>query len=46
MRGLFALSLACVATAAPSFSVSDAGAPVIAAADAEQIPNSYIIKFK
>jgi cerevisin len=46
MRGLIALSLACVAAAAPSYSVSDEGAPIIAAADAEHIPNSYIVKFK
>ncbi|KAI4593460.1 serine protease [Pestalotiopsis sp. 9143b] len=46
MRGLITLSLACVAAAAPSYSSYDEGAPVIAAADSEHIPNSYIIKFK
>ncbi|KAK6085998.1 subtilisin-like serine protease [Seiridium cupressi] len=46
MRGLIALSLACVAAAAPSFAVEGEGAPVVAASDAEHIPNSYIIKFK
>ncbi|KAI0124714.1 subtilisin-like serine protease [Xylariales sp. AK1849] len=49
MRGLVALSLACVAAAAPSFSyetVHDGAAPILSAVGAEEIPNSYIIKFK
>ncbi|OTA76793.1 hypothetical protein M434DRAFT_402468 [Hypoxylon sp. CO27-5] len=49
MRGLFALSFACAAAAAPSFSyetIHDGAAPVISASDAEEVPNSYIIKFK
>lgn len=49
MRGVVALSLACVATAAPSFSyetVHDGAAPILSSAVAEEIPNSYIIKFK
>lgn len=49
MRGFVALSLACVAAAAPSFSyetVHDGAAPIISSAGAEEIPNSYIIKFK
>ncbi|KAI1825832.1 peptidase S8/S53 domain-containing protein [Xylaria intraflava] len=49
MRGLITLSLAYAATAAPSFSLetihSDA-APVISSSIAEEVPNSYIIKFK
>ncbi|KAI1261692.1 peptidase S8/S53 domain-containing protein [Xylariaceae sp. FL1019] len=50
MRGFVALlSLACAATAAPSFSIetihSDA-APLLSSTSAEEIPNSYIIKFK
>ncbi|KAI3321631.1 peptidase S8/S53 domain-containing protein [Xylariaceae sp. AK1471] len=49
MRGLVALSLACAATAAPSFSIEtihDGAAPIISSSTAEEIPNSYIIKFK
>ncbi|ORY55301.1 subtilisin-like serine protease [Pseudomassariella vexata] len=49
MRGFVALSLACVAAAAPSFSyetVHDGVAPILSASNAEDIPNSYIIKFK
>ncbi|KAI0162083.1 peptidase S8/S53 domain-containing protein [Xylariaceae sp. FL1272] len=50
MRGFVALlSLACAVTAAPSFSIetihSDA-APLLSSTSAEEIPNSYIIKFK
>jgi cerevisin len=49
MRGLIALSMACVASAAPSFSIEtvhDGAAPILSSAGAEEIPNSYIIKFK
>lgn len=49
MRGLIALSLVCIAAAAPSFSVEtihDGAAPVLSSMGAEHIPNSYIIKFK
>ena len=49
MRGLVALSLACVAAAAPSFSfetIHGEAAPVISSSTAEEVPNSYIIKFK
>ena len=49
MRGVVALSLACVAAAAPSFSIEtvhDGAAPILSSAVAEEIPNSYIIKFK
>ncbi|KAI5925832.1 peptidase S8/S53 domain-containing protein [Camillea tinctor] len=49
MRGIFALSLAYVAAAAPSFSyetIHDGAAPIISSATAEEVPNAYIIKFK
>ncbi|KAI0476466.1 peptidase S8/S53 domain-containing protein [Xylariaceae sp. FL0804] len=49
MRGLVALSLAYAAAAAPSFSyetIHDGAAPVISNIGAEEVPNSYIIKFK
>ncbi|KAJ2992764.1 hypothetical protein NUW58_g2058 [Xylaria curta] len=49
MRGLVALSLAYAAAAAPSFSyetIHDGAAPILSSAAAEEIPNSYIIKFK
>lgn len=49
MRGFFALSLASVAAAAPSFSyetIHDGAAPVLSAAGVEEVPNSYIVKFK
>jgi cerevisin len=49
MRGLIALSLACVAAAAPSFSyetVHDGAAPILSSSSADEIPNSYIVKFK
>ncbi|KAH9888750.1 peptidase S8/S53 domain-containing protein [Xylariomycetidae sp. FL2044] len=49
MRGLVALSLACAAAAAPSFSyetIHDGAAPILSSSTADEIPNSYIIKFK
>ncbi|KAI0415686.1 subtilisin-like serine protease-like protein [Xylaria grammica] len=49
MRGLVALSLAYAAAAAPSFSyetIHDGAAPVLSSSVAEEVPNSYIIKFK
>lgn len=49
MRGFIALSLACVAAAAPSFSyetIHDGAAPIISSSTAEEVPNSYIVKFK
>lgn len=49
MRGVIALSLAAVAAAAPSFSyetIHDGAAPILSTTSAEEIPNSYIIKFK
>ncbi|KAI0552399.1 peptidase S8/S53 domain-containing protein [Xylaria curta] len=49
MRGLVALSLAYAAAAAPSFSyetIHDGAAPVLSSSTAEEVPNSYIIKFK
>ncbi|KAI1815403.1 peptidase S8/S53 domain-containing protein [Poronia punctata] len=49
MRGLIALSFAVVASAAPSFGIEtihDGAAPIISSSTAEEIPNSYIIKFK
>jgi cerevisin len=49
MRGFVALSLACVAAAAPSFkygTIHDGAAPILSTAAAEEVPNSYIIKFK
>jgi cerevisin len=49
MRGLVALSLAYAAAAAPSFSfetIHDGAAPIISSSTAEEVPNSYIIKFK
>ncbi|KAI1852048.1 hypothetical protein JX265_008147 [Neoarthrinium moseri] len=49
MKGFIALSLACAAAAAPSFSletIHDGAAPIISSSDAEHVPNSYIIKFK
>ncbi|KAI1178928.1 peptidase S8/S53 domain-containing protein [Nemania sp. FL0916] len=49
MRGLVALSLAYAATAAPSFShetIHGGAAPVVSSSTAEEVPNSYIIKFK
>jgi len=49
MKGIVALSLAAYAAAAPAFSTetihSDA-APILSATNVEEIPNSYIIKFK
>lgn len=49
MRGFIALSLACAAAAAPSFSyetIHDGAAPILSSATSEEVPNSYIIKFK
>lgn len=52
MKRSFALSLlysVYSAAAAPSFSyetIHDGAAPVISSTDAEEIPNSYIVKFK
>lgn len=49
MRGLVALSLACAATAAPSFSIDtihDNAAPILSAATHDPVPNQYIVKFK
>ncbi|KAI1295725.1 peptidase S8/S53 domain-containing protein [Xylaria venustula] len=49
MRGLAALSLAYAAVAAPSFSIEtihDGAAPILSSSSAEEVPNSYIIKFK
>ncbi|KAK8016181.1 subtilase [Apiospora rasikravindrae] len=49
MRGVIALSLACVAAAAPSFSyetIHDGAAPILSSSSADEIPNQYIIKFK
>ncbi|RYP87852.1 hypothetical protein DL769_000444 [Monosporascus sp. CRB-8-3] len=49
MRIALALSLAYTAAAAPSFSyetIHDGAAPVISSAEAEEVPNSYIVKFK
>ncbi|KAI1764428.1 peptidase S8/S53 domain-containing protein [Hypoxylon sp. FL1150] len=49
MRGLIALSLAYAASAAPSFgyqTIHDGAAPVISSSTAEEVPNSYIVKFK
>ncbi|KAI0112954.1 serine protease 2 [Daldinia grandis] len=49
MRGFIALSLACAAAAAPSFSyetIHDGAAPILSSATSEEVPNSYIVKFK
>ncbi|KAI1086657.1 serine protease 2 [Rostrohypoxylon terebratum] len=50
MRGFIALlSLATAAAAAPSFSyetIHHGAAPVISSTTAEEVPNSYIVKFK
>ncbi|KAI1328679.1 peptidase S8/S53 domain-containing protein [Xylariaceae sp. FL0255] len=49
MRGLAALSFAAAAIAAPSFSyetIHDGVAPVLSSSTSEEVPNSYIIKFK
>ncbi|KAI1190746.1 peptidase S8/S53 domain-containing protein [Nemania serpens] len=49
MRGLIALSLATAVAAAPSFSyetIHNGAAPVVSSSTAEEVPNSYIIKFK
>jgi len=50
MRGIIALSLAACAAAAPaSFStetIHGDAAPILSATNVEEIPNSYIIKFK
>ena len=49
MKGIIALSLAACVAAAPAFSTetihADA-APILSSSNAEEIPNSYIIKFK
>ena len=52
MKATFALSLmysAAAVLAAPSFSyetIHDGAAPLISSADAVEVPNSYIVKFK
>ncbi|KAK3943100.1 serine protease [Diplogelasinospora grovesii] len=49
MRGLFALSLAAFAAAAPTVShdsIHGDAAPILSSSNAEAVPNSYIIKFK
>lgn len=51
MRGfLSVLSLVTVASAAPSWfsteTINDGSAPVLSSAGAEDIPNSYIVRFK
>lgn len=49
MRGLLAFSLAACAAAAPAFNletIHSGAAPILESANAEHIPNSYIIKFK
>ncbi len=49
MRGLVALSLAACAAAAPKVSfetIHGDAAPILSSANAEVVPNSYIIKFK
>ncbi|KAI1472383.1 serine protease 2 [Daldinia caldariorum] len=49
MRGFLALYLACTAAAAPSFSyetIHDGAAPILSSATSEEVPNSYIVKFK
>lgn len=49
MRGVIALSFAACAAAAPRVSfetVHGDAAPILSSANAEHIPNSYIIKFK
>ncbi|GAB1311755.1 proteinase B [Madurella fahalii] len=49
MRGVIALSLAACAAAAPKVSfetIHGDAAPILSSANAETIPNSYIIKFK
>jgi cerevisin len=49
MRGVIALSLAYAAAAAPSYSIEtihDDAAPILSATGVEEVPNSYIVKFK
>ncbi|KAJ3578402.1 hypothetical protein NPX13_g2164 [Xylaria arbuscula] len=49
MRAFIALSWVTAALAAPSFSIEtihDGAAPILSSSSAEEIPNSYIIKFK
>ncbi|KAI1434131.1 peptidase S8/S53 domain-containing protein [Xylaria sp. CBS 124048] len=49
MRGIIALSLAYATVAAPSVSletIHNGAAPVISSSTAEEVPGSYIIKFK
>jgi len=49
MRGVFLLSLAASVAAAPAFSVGtihDGAAPILSSSNADEIPNSYIVKFK
>lgn len=49
MRGVIALSLAAYAAAAPKVSfetIHGDAAPILSSANAETVPNSYIIKFK
>lgn len=49
MRAFIALSWVATALAAPSFSIEtihDGAAPILSSSSAEEIPNSYIIKFK
>lgn len=49
MKGLIALSLAAVASAAPAFNtetIHGDAAPILSSANAEEVPGAYIIKFK
>lgn len=49
MKRLIALTLASCAIASPSLSyetIHDGVAPILSSSNAEQIPNSYIVKFK
>jgi cerevisin len=49
MKSFVTLSLAACAAAAPKFStgtIHDGVAPILSASNVEEIPNSYIIKFK
>ncbi|KAI0019944.1 peptidase S8/S53 domain-containing protein [Xylariomycetidae sp. FL0641] len=49
MKGFALLSLASAALAAPSFSIEtihDNAAPILSSSSAEEVPNSYIVKFK
>ncbi|KAL1887873.1 proteinase B [Sporothrix stenoceras] len=49
MKGLIALSLVAVASAAPAFNtetIHGDAAPILSSANAEEVPGAYIIKFK